>query len=449
MTYFPHTKKEIEEMLKEIGVESIEELFLDIPEEIRELANKNFLLPPPISEIELKKEILNISQENKTDFISFIGGGAYNHYIPPVVKEIISYPSFYTSYTPYQPEISQGFLQAMFEYQSLICDLTGMDVANASLYEAGSGTAESALMAYRINGRKDVIISEGVHPEYKEVLRTYLKSLKLNIKEIPLNERGETDLNKLKEILNENTSSVIIQNPNFFGVIEKDIDKISGIVHENNSLLISIVYPISLGILKPPKDYNADVVVGEGQALGNSLNFGGPYLGIFATKKEFIRQIPGRIVGETIDKNGKRGFVLTLQAREQHIRRAKATSNICSNEALTALASTVYLSLLGKKGLKRIAEICFDRAHYAHKKLSEIPGIDFPYSGYFFNEFVIRLNKSAKDVYEELMNIKILPGVLLSNFYPVREKEILLAFTEMNSKEEINYFVNKLREVLR
>ncbi|MGB9857851.1 MAG: aminomethyl-transferring glycine dehydrogenase subunit GcvPA [Dictyoglomaceae bacterium] len=450
MVYFPHTLKEIEEMLSFLRIKSIEELFEDVPKSIREKAKENFKLPKPLSEIEIFKEIEEISKKNKgKDYTSFMGGGAYNHYIPSVVKTIISYPTFYTAYTPYQPEISQGFLQAMFEYQSLICALTGMEVANASLYEAGSGVAEASLMAYRINGKREILISSGVHPEYREVLRTYLKACGLIYKEVPINEKGETDLNALEKSLSPETSCFIIQTPNFFGVIEEKVKDISERVHQNNSLLVSVVYPISLGILKPPGEYNADIVVGEGQCLGSPLNFGGPYLGILATKREFIRQIPGRLVGETRDREGKRGFVLTLQTREQHIKRAKATSNICSNEALTALSATVYLSLLGKRGVRKVAEICYDRAHYAKKKLLEIDGIEMAYPSYFFNEFVIKLKKPAKIVFESLKERRILAGIPLERFFPEREKELLLAFTEMNSKEDINFLAENMRRVLK
>ncbi|MCX7845026.1 MAG: aminomethyl-transferring glycine dehydrogenase subunit GcvPA [Dictyoglomaceae bacterium] len=451
MPYFPHTPKEVEEMLNFLGIKNIEELFEDIPKSIREKARENFNLPKPLSEIEIYKELEEISNRNiGKNYISFLGGGAYNHYISPLVRQIISYPTFYTSYTPYQPEVSQGFLQAMFEYQSLICDLTGMEVANASLYEAGSGVAEASLMAYRINGKKDILVSQGVHPEYKEVLKTYLNGMDLNYKEIPLNEKGETDLKILEKSLSNEASCFIIQNPNFFGVIETKLSEISQLVHKNNSLLIVIIYPISLGILRAPGEYNADIVIGEGQCLGSPLNFGGPYLGIFATKREFIRQIPGRLVGETKDLEGKRGFVLTLQTREQHIKRAKATSNICSNEALTALATTIYLSLLGKKGLRKVAELCYDRAHYAKKKLLEnIDDLELTYPSYFFNEFVIRFKKPAKIIYKILMNKKIIAGIPLEKFYPERDKELLLAFTEMNSKEEIDYLVNSMREALK
>jgi len=451
MPYFPHTPKEIEEMLSFLGKKSIEELFEDIPDEIKKRAKENFKLPPPISEIEIYKYIEEISNKNEgKDYLLFMGAGVYNHYIPPLVKKIISYPTFYTSYTPYQPEISQGILQAMFEYQSLICDLTGMEVANASLYEAGSGTAEASLMAYRINGRREILISQGVHPEYKEVLKTYLNALDLIYKEIPINERGETDINFLEKEISENTTCFIIQNPNFFGVIESKLNEISEIVHKNDSIFIYIFYPIALGILKPPSDYNADIAVAEGQCLGTPISFGGPYLGILATKYKFIRQIPGRLVGETKDIEGKRGFVLTLQTREQHIRRAKATSNICSNEALTALSAVVYLALLGKKGIKRIAELCFDRAHYAKRKiLEEIKNVELTYPSYFFNEFVLKFPKPAYEIFNKLKEKKILAGIPLEKFFPDRKKELLLSFTEMNSKKEIDILVDNLREALK
>uniref|UniRef100_A0A7C3MJY3 Probable glycine dehydrogenase (decarboxylating) subunit 1 n=1 Tax=Dictyoglomus thermophilum TaxID=14 RepID=A0A7C3MJY3_DICTH len=449
MAYIPHTSKEILEMLKAIGVSSTEELFNDIPDDIKKKAKENFILPPPISEIDLINEIQNLAQKNKGEkFISFLGGGAYKHYIPPFVKIVAQFPNFYTSYTPYQPEISQGVLQSIFEYQSLICDLTQMDVANASLYEAGSGICEAVLMGVRINGKKEVLVSEGLHPEYLETLYTYLGAQEINIVKIPLNKNGETDIDFLKEKVSNNTSSVIIQNPNFFGVIEKELEEIEKITHQHDSLLILSIYPISLGILKAPGEYNVDIVVGEGQSLGIPLGFGGPYLGILATKREYIRQMPGRIVGETRDINNKRGFVNTLQTREQHIRRAKATSNICTNEALTAIMAAVYMSLLGKKGIRKIAEICFSRTHYLKDFLTK-EGFELTYpNSYNFNEFVLKTPIDSNIVIDALKKKNIIAGIPLKRFYPEREKEILIAVTEMNSLDDISFLVTSLKEVI-
>ena len=448
MTYIPHTPKEIQEMLEFLGIEDVEELFKDIPEEIRKSAKENIRLTPPISEIDLIREMETIAKKNiGKDYISFLGGGAYRHYIPSVVKHIISYPGFYTSYTPYQPEISQGILQSIFEYQSLICDLTGMDVANASLYEGGSGIAEAALMSTRINSKKEVIVSEGVHPEYLEVLNTYLSAQEITIKKVPINNRGETNIEELERMISPNTSCVIIQNPNFFGVIETKLKEIEKIIHRNNALFILSIYPISLGILKPPSEYNVDITVGEGQSLGIPLGFGGPYLGILATKKEFIRQMPGRIVGETKDVEGKRGFVNTLQTREQHIRRAKATSNICTNEALSAISASIYLSLLGKNGIRKVAEICFSRAHLLIDKIEKELGLELTYKdSFFFNEFILKVPKKSLEILKGLETQKILGGIPLSTFYPERDKELLISVTEMNSIEDISYFISSLKE---
>ena len=451
MTYFPHTPQEIREMLNTIGLESIENLFSEIPEEIRQKAKENFKISASPSEIDLLEEIKNIARKNiGKDYISFLGGGAYKHYIPSFVKLVSLFPTFYTSYTPYQPEISQGVLQSIFEYQSLICDLTGMEVANASLYEAGSGIAEAALMSVRITGKREVIASSGLNPEYISVLKTYLQAQNIELKIIPLDEKGETDINFFEKSISPKTSGVIIQNPNFFGVIETKLKSIEELIHKNNALFILSIYPISLGILKPPSEYNVDIVVGEGQSLGIPLGFGGPYLGILATKKEFIRQIPGRIVGETIDLEGERGFVNTLQTREQHIRRAKATSNICTNEALSAISAAVYMAILGKKGIKRIAEVCFSRAHYLKEKIQKEVNLEITYpNSYFFNEFLVKVPENSENFLKKLEEKKILGGIPLSKFYRERDKEILVAVTERNSLEELDYYIKSLKEVLK
>lgn len=450
MNYIPHTQDEIKEMLNSIGIETIDELFSDIPEEIKNKAKENFKIESIDSEIELLREIKNIALKNAgKDYISFLGGGAYRHYIPSFVKLASLFPTFYTSYTPYQPEISQGVLQAIFEYQSLICDLTGMEVANASLYEAGSGISEAALMSVRITNKKEILVSEGLNPDYISTIKTYLNAQDIKLKIIPINENGETDLDYLEQNISNKTSAVILQYPNFFGVIETKLKEIGELIHKYEAIFILSVYPISLGILKPPSFYGADIVVGEGQSLGIPLAYGGPYLGILATRKDFIRQVPGRIVGETIDLDGKRGFVNTLQTREQHIRRAKATSNICTNEALSAITAAIYLALLGKKGLRTIAEICFSRAHFLKDNLQKSLNIELTYpNSYFFNEFVIKLPVESNIVLKKLENKKILGGIPLSKFYKNREKEILITVTEMNSIDEILYYINSLKEAL-
>jgi len=325
-----------------------------------------------------------------------------------------------------------------------------MEVANASLYEAGSGIAEAALMSVRITGKKEVIASSGLNPEYISVLKTYLQAQNIELKIIPLDEKGETDVDFLEKNISPKTSGVIIQNPNFFGVIETKLKDIEELIHKNNALFILSIYPISLGILKPPSEYNVDIVVGEGQSLGIPLGFGGPYLGILATKKEFIRQIPGRIVGETIDLEGERGFVNTLQTREQHIRRAKATSNICTNEALSAISAAVYMAILGKKGIKKIAEVCFSRAHYLRERMQKEVNLEITYpNSHFFNEFVIKIPENSENFLKKLEEKKILGGIPLSKFYKDRDKEILVAVTERNSLEELEYYIKSLKEVLK
>lgn len=342
MRYIPNTDDDCREMLREIGVRDVSELFIDIPEEIR--CKENLNLPVALSEPELKDHLKFLSEKNAGDqYISFLGAGSYNHHIPSVVNHLISRSEFYTAYTPYQPEISQGTLQGIYEYQTLICQLTDMEITNASMYDGASALAEAVLMANRVNNRKEILVSQAVHPEYREVLNTYTQSLDLEIREIPFTKNLLTDLNEFKMLVSSNSCSVIIQYPNFFGSIEY-IKDISEIAKEKEALMIVVVVePISLGILRPPGDFDCDIVVGEGQLFGNLMSYGGPSLGIFATKEKYVRSIPGRIVGETTDKDGQRGYVLTMVTREQHIRREKATSNICTNQSLCALAASIYL----------------------------------------------------------------------------------------------------------
>lgn len=354
--YLPHTEEDIMLMLGSIGVRSLNELFSDIPDSLKLKSELN--LPLSASELEVRKELSNLSRKNSNldDFVSFLGAGAYDHYIPSAVAHIISRSEFYTSYTPYQAEISQGILQVFFEYQTMICELTRMDISNASMYDGATALTEAVLMTSNISSRRQVLLPDNLHPEYKEVVKTYTKNLSLMCKEIR-SDNGVINLAHLQELCTDETLCVVIQQPNFFGCIE-NLREIEKIIHKSGAYFIVSVDPVSLGILVAPGECNADIVTGEGQSLGNNINFGGPYLGFFAVKNDFIRRIPGRIVGETTDKEGKRAFTLTLQTREQHIRREKATSNICSNEALCALASTVYLAILGKRGIKEVATQC-------------------------------------------------------------------------------------------
>jgi glycine dehydrogenase subunit 1 len=415
MEFIPKNKEEEKAMLECIGVDSIKLLFSDIPEQI--LLKKNLDMEKPLSEAELRRKVENIASKNKVYKTSFLGGGSYNHYIPSVVNHIISKPEFYTAYTPYQAEMSQGILQAIFEYQTMICELTGMDVSNASVYDGAEALAEAAIICLNKTRRDEIIISKAVHPEYRVTVKTYLNARDKKLVEIDLKD-GKTDLEKLKEALDENTAGVLVQSPNFLGQIEEDI---YDLVHENGSLLtVAISDPSCLGILKQPK---ADIITAEGQSFGNPRCFGGPYLGVIAAKQELMRYVPGRIVGQTIDADGKKGYVLTLQAREQHIRREKAACNICSNEALNALAATVYLSALGKEGMKELGELNLQKAHYAAEKLQ------LKFKGNFYNEFVVEVND---DIEEELEKEKIEAGLRLEKFYPELKNCMLFCVTAMN-----------------
>lgn len=448
MSYIPHTEKDIREMLSAVGAQSIEELFKAIPDNLR--LKKPLNLPAPLAEQELFQELLSVSKKNATvdEYISFLGAGAYHHYVPSIVNHLISRSEFYTAYTPYQPEISQGTLQAIFEYQTLICQLTGMDVANASMYDGASATAEAVLMARRINNKSKVIVSSTLHPEYREVVNTYLFKNSDNIKEVLYcTETGRTLPDAIEKLLDKDTSCVVIQSPNFFGSIE-DIKIISEVVHKNNSILIvAITEPISLGLLKPPGELGADIVIGEGQAFGNGLNFGGPYLGFFATLEKYLRQMPGRLVGETVDKNGKRGYVLTMATREQHIRREKATSNICTNEGLCALSAAIYLTALGKSGLMELARLNLSKAHYLKEQLKNIKGIKPAFTAPTFNEFVIEIEKEPDAVLKTLLKKGIIAGLPLRKFYTELSRHILICVTEMNTKEQMDELADGLGKI--
>lgn len=448
MSYIPHTEKDIQEMLKVIGVESVEDLFKAIPDNLR--VKKPLNLPAPLSEQGLIQEMTTLSRKNATvgEYVSFLGAGAYNHYIPSIVHHLISRSEFYTAYTPYQPEISQGTLQAIFEYQTLICQLTGMDVSNASMYDGASATAEAVLMAGRINNRSKVILSAALHPEYREVINTYLSGNRDNIKEVfYCTETGRTVPEAIEKLLDKDTSSVVIQQPNFFGSIE-DIKAIAEVVHKNNSILIvSIPEPVSLGLLKPPGELGVDIVVGEGQGFGNGLNFGGPYLGFFATLEKYLRQMPGRLVGETVDKRGKRGYVLTMATREQHIRREKATSNICTNEGLCALAAAIYLTALGKNGLMELARLNLSKAEYLKKRLTNIKGIKPAFTAPTFNEFVIELDKEPDDMLKAFLKKGMIAGLPLKRIYHELSRHVLICATEMNTKGQMDELLEGLEKI--
>ncbi|NNG67576.1 aminomethyl-transferring glycine dehydrogenase subunit GcvPA [Caldanaerobacter subterraneus] len=434
--YLPISSEDEKEMLKTIGKNSIEELFEVIPKEVR--LNRPLNLGKPMSELEVRKRLGSYADENKnlSQLVSFLGAGVYDHYIPSVVKHIISRSEFYTAYTPYQPEISQGTLQAIFEYQTMITNLTGMEVTNASMYDGASACAEAAMMACDATKRKSIIVSKTVNPETRKVLKTYMHFREVEVVEIE-DAGGETDIEKLKEVISPNTAAVIVQYPNFFGIIE-NLQEIEKITHEQKAMLITYVHPIPLGILKSPGEIGADIAVGDGQSLGNGLHYGGPYLGFLATTQKLLRRMPGRIVGQTKDVDGKRGFVLTLQAREQHIRREKATSNICSNHSLNALTAAVYLATMGKKGIKEVAYQCLQKAHYAYTVLTESGKYKPAFNKPFFMEFALKTDKDVAEINKKLLEEGILGGYDLQRDYEKYKNVMLLAFTEKRTKEEID-----------
>jgi len=446
-SYIPNTKEDQKEMLKEIGAEFIEDLFGGIPQKLKLKTELN--LPSSLSEMELADEMRKLSGKNTNldEYASFLGAGSCDHFIPALVDHLSTRCEFYTSYTPYQAEVSQGMLQATYEYQSLICELFRMDVCNASLYEGATALAEAVILAHKVNSGRKVLVAKSLHSEYRQVLATYIKkTLGLSIIEIDY-ENGITDLTKLEEKIDKDTSCVVIQNPNFFGCLEK-VDEIEKITHHIGSLYIVLVDPISLGLLIPPGNYNADIAIGEGQVLGNKLNFGGPYLGIFTTRKEFLRKIPGRIVGETTDKKGRKGFVLTLQTREQHIRREKATSNICTNQALNALRATIYLSSLGERGLRKVAYLCLQKSHYAARRICQISGFELTFGCPFFKEFAVRCPVSTDKINKLLWDNKILGGFKLERFYPELKNCLLFSVTEKRTKEEIDKLTLLLESIV-
>ncbi|MBN2677827.1 MAG: aminomethyl-transferring glycine dehydrogenase subunit GcvPA [Anaerolineaceae bacterium] len=446
--FTPHTETEVAEMLQVIGLSRLEDLFKLVPESCR---YPKLDLPQGLTEMETRLELQFLSESNETahDQACFLGAGAYNHYSPAAVDAIIRRGEFLTAYTPYQPEISQGTLQAIFEYQSLIALLTGMEVCNASHYDGATAIAEAAVMAYHTfrGKRSKIVISPALHPQYRETIKTYLQGYAgLSI----VGDESDVDLHQhpseMKSLIDDDTSLVIVQYPDFFGRVF-ELKEIIEATHAVGALIAVSVNPLSLGLLSPPGEMGADIVTGEGQSLGLPLSFGGPYLGIFATKKEYIHKVAGRLVGETVDKDGKRAYVLTLTAREQHIRRERATSNICTNQGLMALASTVYLSLLGRSGLKQVASLSYHKAHFAFDRISRISGYEVWSTAPFFNEFVIKCPKPVEDINFHLMDHGIIGGYDLGKTYPALEGHMLLACTEMTTRQEIDGLVNILTEV--
>ncbi len=441
--YCPHTPEEIQEMLAATGVGSIEELFDSIPEELR---CKRFNLPPGMSEFETYNRLKQLCSENCQDLSLFIGGGYYDHIIPAAVDHLSNRAEFYTAYTPYQPECSQGTLQALFEYQTAICRLTGLDVSNASLYDGATALAEAALMAIRTTNRSRIVVDGCVSPIARQVLATYLSHHDAELVELaPLD--GLLNRAELIHQLDDQAAALLVQYPNVFGCID-DFTGLADQVHAKGALLVTAVYPVALGILKSPGELGADIAVGDGQSLGNPLSFGGPSFGFMAARKSHIRNIPGRIVGETVDKNGKRGFVLTLQAREQHIKRHKATSNICSNQSLCALRGLIFLSAVGKQGLADLARLNYDKAEYTKSSLARIPGVTVLQTAPTFNEFTISLPKPAVQVVEALLARGVVAGLPLGSFYDGSENLLVVTVTEKRTRKDIELLVKELEVVL-
>ena len=441
--FIPNTDADRAAMLQAIGVSSVGELFSDIP---ASALNPKIKLPTALSELDLMRELQSMSASNATfnDKACFLGAGAYHHFIPATVPHLVFRTEFYTAYTPYQAEISQGTLQTIFEYQSMICDLTGMDAANASHYDGATAAAEAAILAVNQTRRDKVVVCPTLHPEYRATIRTYLAGQGIQV-------TGDEDTSitfeqMLDHYLDDKTACVIVANPDFLGQI-RDLKSAADRVHAAGALFIVSAYPISLGLYKAPAEYGADVVVGEGQSLGNPVAFGGPYLGIFATKNEYLRRMTGRLIGQATDTKGRRGFTLTLQAREQHIRREKAASNICSNQALCALAACVYLSTLGKAGLRQVAELSYHKAHYAARKINNIVGYRVDLKKEFFNEFVVECPRPIKEINAALSAQGIIGGYDLSKEYPHLGNAMLVAVTEMNTKEQIDALAKALAQV--
>lgn len=430
--YIPNTDDDRRQMLNAIGVDSIEDLFRDIPEL---LANPSLDLPPAASELELMEYARQLASMNSVpgDYACFLGAGSYRHHIPAVVRQITGRSEYMTAYTPYQPEVSQGTLQTAYEFQTLICQLTGMEVANLGMYDGASSMAEAALMAARITRSNRIAVMDTVSPRYRDVLDTYVQAPGISVTTVA---NGQTKLD-------EGTACLIVQQPNYYGYME-DLSALSSLAHASNALFIVSVDPVSLGMFKPPGEYDADIVVGEGQPLGVPPTFGGPYVGLFSCKQEFIRQMPGRIVGKTVDTRDRTAYVLTLQTREQHIRRERATSNICTAVALIALMSTVYMASLGKRGMRRVAELCYHKAHYASSLIDQVPGYSLPMAGTFFQEFVVECPLPPSEVNERLLDHGIIGGLDISSQVP---NGMLVCVSELNSRDEIERLASALSEI--
>jgi glycine dehydrogenase subunit 1 len=442
MRYIPNSPDERRSMLAEMGCERIEDLFEQIPKKLR--LNEPIGIGHPMSEPDLLAYFRDLASQNAAHYQSFLGAGAYSHFIPTIIDPLISRAEFFTAYTPYQPELSQGTLQYIFEFQTMICQLMGMEVANASLYDGSTAVAESVLMASRVTRRNRFIIADTVHPQYREVTSSYTKNLGLEIERAGHTDAGTLDLNSVR--IGKETAAVIVQSPNFFGCVE-DLAAIADAAHQAGALfVVAASEPMSLGVLRSPGACGADIVVGEAQSFGIPLSYGGPYCGLFATNEKYMRQMPGRLVGETTDGEGRRGYVLTLSTREQHIRREKATSNICTNQGLFALMATVYLATMGRRGVQEVARQNLQKAHYAASEIAKLDGFGLRFTAPFFNEFVVRTPRAASEVTKRLLDKKIIGGVALESFYPEMSDSLLVCVTETTRKEAIDNFVSALAE---
>jgi glycine dehydrogenase subunit 1 len=442
MRYISNTPAQQKEMLARIGAASVEALLANVPAKAR--LSRPLALPAAMAEGDLVRHLRRMSAKNASadDFACFLGAGAYDHAIPSPINHLISRGEFFTAYTPYQPEASQGTLRSIFEYQTMMAELTGMDVANASIYDGASSLAEGVLMAHAVTGRAETAWSRGVNPLYQQVVETYCEGPDFRLKAARLGD-GVTDLDALRKAVTERTAAVVVQYPNFFGCLE-DLRAVAEIAHAKGALLVVAADPVNLGFLTPPGALGADIVVGEGQGLGVPMSFGGPNLGVFAAKAELVRRMPGRLVGATVDKDGKRGYVLTLQTREQHIRREKATSNICTNVALCALMATIYVSILGKVGLRKVGELTTAKAHYAAERFAAVPGVSLRFSAPFFKEFALTLPKAPDRVVKRLLKDRILAGVPLRTFDRAEKSTLLVAVTERRTKDEIDAYAAAL-----
>jgi glycine dehydrogenase subunit 1 len=443
VSYIANTDAQRAQMLAACGVSSVDELFRDIPSSLKP---KSFNLPAARSELEIHQHFAQLAEQNYAHLTVFVGGGFYDHFIPAAVDALAGRSEFYTAYTPYQPELSQGTLQAVYEYQTQMCRLTDMEVANASLYDGGTALYEACQMAIAATGRRRIILDGGVNPIYRKMVSSYAANLAIELVEMPVT-HGRSDRERIYGALDERSAAVLLQNPNFFGAIDDHSDIVER-CHAVGALAVQSVYPIAMALVKTPGEMGVDIVTGEGQSLGIPLSFGGPYLGFMTTRTSLVRKMPGRLVGRTVDGQGREGFVLTLQAREQHIRRAKATSNICSNQALCALRAHAYLSLLGRRGLGDVAQLCLDKAHYARTRLKAVPGVEVMESSPTFNEFTLRLPMDAAELAGRMIERGFAAGFPLGRYYPGMQNYLLVAVTEKRTKYEIGCFAEALEDVV-